>query len=70
MSMATCSYSTFVGGVCGPSKDNSEDQLCVPIVECQRDIKGHLRSLDIRDLALRTEGQLLLSRAGKEQYSV
>ena len=62
--MATCSYSTYVGGQCGPSSQNPSDVQCVPLGNCQKEIKVHLKSLNVRDGSLKTEFQLLLARAG------
>ena len=57
--MASCNYSEFVGGPCGPSVTNPE-----------KDIGGHLhlRSLQVRDSSLDSEGRLLLARAGQFIY--
>ena len=38
---------------------------CVPLESCQKDVKVHLKALDVRDATLQTEAQLLLARAGK-----
>ncbi len=36
-------------------------------IKCERDVKVHLKSLDVRDSTLKTEEQLLLARAGKHK---
>ncbi len=36
---------------------------------CERGVKVHLKSLDVRDSTLKTEAQLLLERAGKHKQS-
>lgn len=63
--MAVCGYSNNVDGPCGASLCSPADLECVPIQNCKRDIRGHLRALDIRDSSLKTESDLLLARAGK-----
>ena len=64
--MATCGYSTYVGGSCGSSAVNPAVVQCVPLSSCGKDIKVHLKALDVRDATLQTEAQLLLARAGKQ----
>jgi hypothetical protein len=63
--MATCGYSVYVGGPCGASFSNPADLECLLIENCKKNIKGHLRALDVRDSTLKTESELLLVRAGK-----
>ena len=65
--MATCGYSSYVGGSCGPSPVNPDNVQCVPVGSCCRDIKAHLKALDVRDASLKTEAQLLLARAGNHK---
>jgi hypothetical protein len=65
--MANCSYSRFVSGHCGSSRDYPEDLSCLTIEKCQRDIKGHLKLLEVRDATLNTEAQLLLALAGMKK---
>lgn len=64
--MALCEYARFVGGTCGSSRDYPGDHSSLTLENCQRGIKGHLSSLNVRDSNLKTEAQLLLARAGKE----
>ena len=63
--MASCGYSEFVGGICGPSSDNPANVQCVTIGKCDKDIKAHLRSYKVSDSSLDKEATLLLARAGK-----
>lgn len=63
--MAACNYSKYVGGACGTSTSNPRISECVLLTEIKKDIKGHLKSVNIRDSTLQTEAQLLLARAGK-----
>ena len=62
--MATCSYSQIVGGTCGPSVSNPANVQCVLIEECDKDIRGHLKAINVRDSSL-NEVKLLLARAGR-----
>ena len=64
--MATCSYSQIVDGtcVCGPSVTNPAHVRCVLIQKCDKDIRGHLKAIGVRDSSL-DEARLLLARAGQ-----
>ncbi|CAH3018743.1 unnamed protein product [Porites evermanni] len=62
--MATCGYSTYVGGSCGSSFQNPSNVQCVPLGDCQKEVKAHIKSLNVRDRSIKTESQLLLARAG------
>ena len=62
--MAVCSYASLVTGSCGASNSNPTYSECVLLNDCDKEIKGHLRSHDVRDSSLRTESRLLLARAG------
>ncbi|KAK3739296.1 hypothetical protein QZH41_019548 [Actinostola sp. cb2023] len=62
--MAVCSYSAYVKGSCGSSKDKPDSVLCVTLANCRRPIKAHLKLLNVRDATLASESQLLLARAG------
>ena len=64
--MATCGYSTFVGGTCGSSVANPAVVKCIALESCVKDIKAHLKSYDVRDASLQNEAQLLLARAGNQ----
>ena len=63
--MASCNYSSYVGGPCGSSVFNPANYSCVLIEECTKDIKNHLKSFTCYDSALKSEKDLLLARAGK-----
>ena len=63
--MASCSYSEFVRGTCGPSCDNPANFQCVTIAKCDKDTKAQLRSYKVSDSSLDTEARLLLARADK-----
>ncbi|CAH3188490.1 unnamed protein product, partial [Porites evermanni] len=62
--MASCGYSTFVGGPCGASPSNPADATCVAIDKCTKDVKSHLNQHDCFDSSSKTEADLLLARAG------
>ena len=62
--MATCSYSEIVGGMCGPSVTNPAHVQCVLMRKCEKDIRGHLKAIDVSDSSL-DEARLLLARAGQ-----
>ena len=58
--MATCGYSSYVGGPCGSSNQNHKNVQCVPLSDCQWDVSLHLKALNVWDSSLKTEAQLLL----------
>ena len=62
--MATCGYSSYVGGPCGSSSQNLTNVQCVLLGNCEKEVKVHLKSLKVRDASLNSESQLLLARAG------
>ena len=61
---ASCEYGQIVGGTCGCSTDNPANVNSVVIAKCTKDIRGHLRSPDVRDASVHSESNLLLARAG------
>ena len=64
--MASCGYSLLVGGPCGPSPFNPVNAECVAIGECSKDFYNHLVYCKISDdIAVDSETQLLLTRAGR-----
>lgn len=64
--MASCSFSVMTGSQCGPSPENRTMADCVvSLKECTKDIKPHLKLLEVRDASLDTEMKLLLARVGK-----
>ncbi|KAK3725841.1 hypothetical protein QZH41_014066 [Actinostola sp. cb2023] len=66
MDMASCNYAAFVGGPCGSSLDSPANCQCITIDNCSKDIKSHIKSFGagFADSTLKTEAELLLSRAG------
>ena len=62
--MASCEYGQIAGGICGCSADNPANVESVLIAKCTKDIRGHLRSHDVRDASVHSESNLLLARAG------
>ena len=62
--MASCEYGQIAGGTCGCSVDNPANVKSIVIAKCTKDIRGHLRSLNVRDASVRSESTLLLARAG------
>ena len=64
--MASCGYSCFVGGACGPSSFNPANVQCVSIGNCKKDVRSHLVYCKISDdSGVDSETKLLLTRAGK-----
>ena len=63
--MAVCGFSVYTSGPCGSSMNNPASVECITISKCNKDIRGHLRALNISDATLKTEAQLILLRAGK-----
>jgi len=62
--MASCEYGQIAGGTCGCSVDNPANVKSAVIAKCTKDIRGHLRSQNVRDASVRSESTLLLARAG------
>ena len=62
--MASREYGQIAGGTCGCSVDNPANVKSIVIAKCTKDIRGHLRSLKVRDASVRSESTLLLARAG------
>lgn len=62
--MTQCSFSATCGA-CGPSVDDPGNVTFTAINVCQRNIKQHLRSLNVYDATLNSEAQLIFARAGK-----
>ena len=56
--MASCGYSEFVGGTCGPSSDNPSKVQCITMAKCDKDTKAHLRSYKVSDSSLDTEATI------------
>ena len=65
--MASCGYAKLVGEICGSSADNPSNVHVVQLGSCNRNIKAHLKSNDVRDSTLDSELKLLLARAGRLQ---
>ena len=63
--MSFCGFKNLVSTPCGPRKYPKHSKESVIIRNCCNDIKGHLRSLNTFDLGLKSEGKLILARAGK-----
>ena len=64
--MASCGYSCFVGGYCGPSSFNLANVQCVSIGDCKKDVRSHLVYCKISDNSgVDIETKLLLARAGR-----
>ena len=61
--MASCQYSEFVGGPCGPSLEKISFNECITIGECNNNVKGHLSHYKVWDTSLHSE-KFLLARAG------
>ena len=47
--MASCNYSEFVGGACGPSVTDPENGQFISIGKYEKDIGDHLKSLQVHD---------------------
>ena len=62
--MASCQYSEFVGGPCGPSLEKISFNQCITIGECDKNVRGHLSHYKVWDTSLDSEEKLLLARAG------
>jgi len=67
--MASCNYSTLVGGTCGSSTYNPSIVQCVTISECSKEVANHLTLYKISDdEGVSSESKLLLARAGKCEH--
>ena len=62
--MAKCGFSKFVGDSCGQSASSNVTAECITLLECDKDIKPHLRAFKVIDAALGNEMQLIFARAG------
>lgn len=60
----SCSFSNFHSHVCGPSVYYPSENSLIPISNCLKDISSHLRSLNLCNLHIPTEGHLLCFRVG------
>ena len=58
--MATCNYSAYVGGSCGSSTVNATVLQCVPLENCQNDVRVHLRALEFEMLFYRLKHSYFL----------
>ena len=67
--MATCNYSLFARGPCGCSNSNPANVTCVAIAQCGKDIKSRLKVYDCFDSTLKTETDLLLTRAAPVSHN-
>ena len=68
--MSSCGFKTLVSTPGGPSKYPKHSKESVIIRNCCKDIKGHLRSLNTFDSDLKSEGKLILDRAGPPTIKV
>ena len=67
--MASCGFTTLVGGSCGSSADNPANVQCVAVGSCTKSIQGHLRNFRVfGGSALDCESKLMISRAGKRVH--
>ena len=60
--MATCSYSEFVGGCCGPSSGNPANTQCVTLGKCNKDVR------DSCDVDYYRSKSCALARAGISSF--
>ena len=63
--MWSCGFTNLVSTPCDPSKYQKHSKESVIIRNCCKDIKGHLRSLNTFDSGMKSEGKVILARAGK-----
>ena len=47
--MASCQYSEFVGGPCGPSSEKISFNQCITIRECDKKVRDHLSHYKVWD---------------------
>lgn len=59
--MATCGFGKLVTDPCGKSGNNAE---CTLLSSCNKDVTSHLRSCNVADTYISSEGILILARAG------
>ena len=64
LAMATCGYSSYIGGPCGSSIQHHTNMQCALLSDCQGGVRVNLKALNVWDASLKTEAQLLLARAG------
>ena len=65
--MASCSFSSLVGEMCGPSPENPNVVRFLHLKHCIRDVKAHLKFCDILTNveSVNSERTLLLARTGE-----
>ena len=61
--MTSCEYGQTAGGTCGYSIVNPANVKGVVTAKCTKDIRGHLRSHNVRDSSVHSESRLLLAPA-------
>ena len=64
--MATCEYSSYMleSHADRVNSENPANVQCARLGNGQKEVKVHLKSLNVRNGSFRTESQLLLARAG------
>ena len=62
--MATCEYSSYMLEAHAELTLKTLQMRSVPLGKGQKEVKVHLKSLNVRNGSFRTESQLLLARAG------
>lgn len=63
--MSSCGFKGLVSSSCGSSKYQKQPSESIILLNCCKDIKGHLNGLNTFDSDLKSEAKLILARAGK-----
>ena len=64
--MSLCSFSSIVGGACGPSSENPDSAQFLLLRDCDREVTAHLKLCKISNSEnIDNERKLLLARTGE-----
>lgn len=64
--MTSCGFQSLVSSPCGSSKSLKGKSESVILLNCNKDVKAHLKRLNTYDIdSVKSEAILILARAGK-----
>ena len=64
--MTSCGFKSLVSSPCGSSKYHKGATVIIALLNCTKDITGHLQRLNTFDIeSVNNEATLILARAGK-----
>ena len=62
--MISCGFRSLVSGTCGQSEYQKQSNEAIILVNCSKDVKGHLKRLNTFSTDVKDEATLILARAG------